>query len=196
MIYASAIPLMAGLLLSGCVMHEAKPDSNAKSSIISGYLNENGAQTSGVSSPCQNGNCASASVMPDPESTKTAYEKERDRKLASIVKTSPTPMRVPDTVLRVLVLPYVDDSGALTAQNYKFAKVDDGKWILGEYLVKEGSAVKMLTPLTVNTISDEQRVQQKQPQGQQAQPQPQQIQQQAMMNPMMQNAMNSQKGDE
>jgi hypothetical protein len=152
--YLGITPLIIGLILNGCSSREAKPEMGVKSSIISGYLTENGAKIKGSSIPCDQGVNCGYTESADPENAKTGYEKERDRMLAKIVKTSPTPMRVPDTVLRVLVLPYVDDSGTLTAQNYKFTKVDDGKWILGEYLVKEGSAIKMLTPLTNDILSE------------------------------------------
>ncbi|MFA6396635.1 MAG: TraV family lipoprotein [Sulfurimonas sp.] len=150
--YLGITPLLVGLIFGGCSSHDVKPEAGVKSSIIADYLSENGANVKGSALPCGNGKC-SESI--DPENTKTGYEKERDRMLAKIVKTSPTPMRVPDTVLRVLLLPYEDDSGALTTQNYKFVKADDGKWILGEYLNKEGSAVRMLTPLTKKTLAEE-----------------------------------------
>lgn len=140
-----------GLTISGCAGLEPKPEAQVNSSIISSYLNENGQSVGG--NKCANGNCFGG--VETMTNSKSIYKQEREKLLTKIVKTPPTPMRVPDTVLRVLVLPYVDDSGALTAQNYKFVKVDDGKWILGEYLVKEGSAVRMLTPLTTNTIGDE-----------------------------------------
>lgn len=177
----TTVPMMTGILFSGCVMHEVKPEKGVESSVISGYLQENGIETNAQNTPCETGNCVQAALH-DPESGKSNYERERDRKLASIVKTSPTPMRVPDTVLRVLINPYVDDSGTLTVPGYKFTRVDDGKWILGEYLVKEGSAVKMLTPLTVNTInSSEQTTPKQSAQAQQS------AVQQGMINPMMQN---------
>jgi len=84
---------------------------------------------------------------------KSDYEKERDKMLSKIVKTPPIPMRIQDTVLRVLILPYVDDAGVLTAQSYKFTKVDDGKWIMGEYLLNGNDEIGVLTPLSSKIIS-------------------------------------------
>lgn len=147
--------LLLGMMISGCSTAEPKPNKNVKSSIISGYLSENGHTTAGERESnleCLTGDCPDNTTS---ISGKTNYEKERDHLLTKIVKTPPVPMRVPDTVLRVLVLPYVDDSGALTAQSYKFVKVDDGKWILGEYLAKEGGGIHMLTPLKADLITEE-----------------------------------------
>lgn len=84
---------------------------------------------------------------------KSDYEKERDKMLSKIVKTPPIPMRIQDTILRVLILPYVDDAGVLTAQSYKFTKVDDGKWIMGEYLLNGNDEIGVLTPLSSKIIS-------------------------------------------
>lgn len=83
-----------------------------------------------------------------------SYEAERSALMTKLVKTPPTPMRAPDTILRVLVLPYVNDKGVLTTQSYKFVKVDDGKWILGEYLTNEGGQIGELTPLSGNIKDD------------------------------------------
>lgn len=172
--------LLLGILINGCSNAEPKPTKNVKSSIISGYLTENGHPTSSGADgnlECVTGDCPDGITSIN---GKTSYEKERDHLLTKIVKTPPVPMRVPDTVLRVLVLPYVDDSGALTAQNYKFVKVDDGKWILGEYLAKEGGGIRMLTPLNSDLITEE-KIQSSEPNTQQNAP----VQQNPMYQPNM-----------
>lgn len=134
------------LLLNGCVAKtpEAKNEEKVNSQIIAKYLDEKGERVE-----------TSSDKLDSILTGKSNYEKERDKLLAKIVKTPPIPMRVPDTVLRVLLLPYVDDTGTLTAQNYKFVTVNDGKWILGEYLIKEGSTVNMLTPLSEKIIAEQ-----------------------------------------
>lgn len=149
--------LLVMIMVSGCSTAKPYPHKDIKSSIISGYLSENGHTTAGEkenNSGCLAGDCNDNAI---PSMNKTNYEKERDHLLTKIVKTPPVPMRAPDTILRVLVLPYVDDFGALTAHSYKFVKVDDGKWILGEHLAKEGDGIRMLTPLKSDLITEENR---------------------------------------
>ena len=76
---------------------------------------------------------------------KSLLDIEREKKLAQVMSISPTPMKAPDTILRVLIWPYVDSKGRLYTAHYAFLKVDEGRWILGNYLVKpleEGERVK------------------------------------------------------
>lgn len=65
---------------------------------------------------------------------KKAVETEKDNKLAAIINRPVTPLRTPDTILRVLLLPYTDINNVLHSWKYSFVKVDDGKWILSDYL--------------------------------------------------------------
>lgn len=46
-------------------------------------------------------------------------------------------------------MPYVDEESNLQTENFHFVKVDEGRWILGEYLNGQdrSSAPKTLTPL-------------------------------------------------
>jgi len=85
------------------------------------------------------------------------YEKEIKRTYTRLLKEPPVPLKVPDTVVRVLILPYVDESGSLNSAKYVFFKVEEGKWILGDYLIKEGKSVKVLTPLKKEEREDEGR---------------------------------------
>jgi len=75
------------------------------------------------------------------------YEKEVKDAVVKLLRTPPAPVKTPDKVLRVLILPWVDENGNLNTQKYIFVKVEEGKWILGDYLGKEGEGVKTVTPL-------------------------------------------------
>ena len=75
------------------------------------------------------------------------YEKEKKKTTLELLRTPPAPLKLPDRVLRVLVLPWVDERGDLHAQQYVFVVVEDGEWIIGDYLVEKGRRVKVLTPL-------------------------------------------------
>jgi hypothetical protein len=75
------------------------------------------------------------------------YQREVMEKLMKMVREEPTPLALPPTVLRVFVLPYVDDQGRLITQHYMYLKVDEGKWILGDYLLKKGQPPREFTPL-------------------------------------------------
>ncbi|WP_323595855.1 TraV family lipoprotein [Aliarcobacter butzleri] len=76
------------------------------------------------------------------------YEKERKEFLVETMYSSKIPVKTPDKILRVLVMPYVDEDMNLQTENFHFIKVDDGRWILGEYLNgQDKSNPKSLTPL-------------------------------------------------
>ena len=75
------------------------------------------------------------------------YQKEVQERLFELARTIPTPLRVPDNIIRVFVLPYVDEKGNLVSQKYIFFRAEEGKWILGDYLLKKGEHLKELKPL-------------------------------------------------
>lgn len=75
------------------------------------------------------------------------YQKEVQKRLFELARTIPTPLRVPDNIIRVFVLPYVDEKGNLVSQKYIFFRAEEGKWILGDYLLKKGEPLKELKPL-------------------------------------------------
>lgn len=91
----------------------------------------------------------------------TKYEEEKLKRTLSTLKESPMPLRLPDTILRVMFLPYVDSKNVLRNSFYAFLKVEDGKWVLGEYLTthsnKSGKA-RVFTPLInpSNSTNEEQ----------------------------------------
>lgn len=83
---------------------------------------------------------------------KTSYEQQYDDRMASIISRPVSPVRTPDTVLRVLILPYSDDTGTLNSWKYTFIKAEDGRWIMGDYLIKKDTVdAKILTPLEVES---------------------------------------------
>ncbi|HHJ63325.1 MAG TPA: hypothetical protein ENJ61_00295 [Aquifex aeolicus] len=75
------------------------------------------------------------------------YEKEVKKAIVSLLREPPAPVKAPDTVLRVLILPYVSQDGALNTAKYVFLRVEEGRWILGDYLIGGKEGVKLLTPL-------------------------------------------------
>lgn len=88
----------------------------------------------------------------------TKYEEERLKKTLSTLKESPTPLRLPDTILRVMFLPYVDSKNVLRNSFYAFLKVEDGKWVVGEYLTSPTKSAKtrVLSPLLSPSLSPQQ----------------------------------------
>ena len=78
--------------------------------------------------------CQNASVPESSCSEKSLYEIEKEKKTLDVLKETPTPLRTPDTIIRVLMLPYTDSNNVLHSYYYTFLKVEDGSWILGDYL--------------------------------------------------------------
>lgn len=95
----------------------------------------------------------------------TKYEEEKLKKTLSTLKESPMPLRLPDTILRVMFLPYVDSKNVLRNSYYAFLKVEDGKWVLGEYLTSPNTrkSIKarvfspLEAPLPAGSIKDEKK---------------------------------------
>lgn len=88
----------------------------------------------------------------DIERKKRAVEMEKDNKLSNIINRPVTPLRTPDTILRVLILPYEDDNGVLNGWKYSYIKVDNGKWVMADYLSGSIPSSKMtLTPLSAES---------------------------------------------
>ena len=85
-------------------------------------------------------------------SIETVYE-EQAEKISKLLENEPTPLKMPDTIVRVLFLPYVDQDRVLHAQSYKFLKIDEGKWVLGEYMLKPGESIREVTPLDKKAVN-------------------------------------------
>lgn len=82
------------------------------------------------------------------ELKKRAVDMERDNKLSNIINKPVTPLMTPPTILRVLVLPYETSDGILNSWKYSYVKVEEGKWVLSDYLDGSFKSDKrVLTPL-------------------------------------------------
>lgn len=82
------------------------------------------------------------------EKTESLYEKERKDFLSKTMYAPKIPVKTPDKIIRVLTMPYVDEDNNLQTENYHFVKVDEGRWVLGEYLNgQDRTQNKTLTPL-------------------------------------------------
>ena len=92
--------------------------------------------------------CREIYIKPVPVVKESLYEKERKETVLKLLRTPPSPVRTPDTVLKVYVLPYTDSEGNFHAGGYMFVVVEDGEWILSEGR-REERARKVLTPLEV-----------------------------------------------
>ncbi len=83
---------------------------------------------------------ASAPDRPDrvknggPVQDKEVYKRGLFRKLAGLIKEPSTPLVVPPTVMRGLVLTYIGDENELYSYQYVYFFVDDPSWIFGDYL--------------------------------------------------------------
>ena len=82
---------------------------------------------------------------PERTAREDLYEKEKKKLVLELIKAPPVPLKIPDKVLRILVLPWVDEKGDLHAQQYIFVVVEDGEWMIGSS-AKENE-VRVLTPL-------------------------------------------------
>jgi conjugal transfer pilus assembly protein TraV len=65
------------------------------------------------------------------------YQEAVYDRLTGLLKKPATPMVDPPKVMRVLILPYEDDSNVLYMPRFTYLKVEDSRWVVGDYLVKE-----------------------------------------------------------
>lgn len=65
------------------------------------------------------------------------YTDAKFEKMAKLLKSPATPIVVPPTVMRVLIMPYQGDEEELLMPRYVYVMVDKPKWIVGDYLMKE-----------------------------------------------------------
>jgi hypothetical protein len=78
-------------------------------------------------------------------------EAERQQRMISVLKKPPIPMKMPDKILRVLFLPYVDQNNVLNNYKYSFMKVEEGKWVIGDYLMEPARADRVIINPIENT---------------------------------------------
>lgn len=80
---------------------------------------------------------------------KRVFYSEEERKLyESVIHSAPVPVRLPETIVRVLILPYTDEKGVLHSYKYMFVKLEDGKWIFTNKQVDAKEGDKIFKPLT------------------------------------------------
>jgi len=82
----------------------------------------------------------------------TKQDRDDIKKIELTQKTTPSqpiPLKGADKIVRVLILPYVDSDNVLRSQSFSFAKIDEGKWVIGSYLLQRESSDfgRTLTPL-------------------------------------------------
>ncbi|WP_457641312.1 TraV family lipoprotein [Persephonella sp.] len=77
----------------------------------------------------------------------TPYKEEKIKKETALLKEPITPVKTPDVVLRILLLPYVDEDNSFHSGEYLFVKVEEGKWILGNYIKTGKEVTKEFNPL-------------------------------------------------
>lgn len=65
------------------------------------------------------------------------YNRTRLKTLSEILSSPPVPLRYPPKIVRIYILPYVDSRGNLVMGHYRYFTVDEGKWILGDYLIED-----------------------------------------------------------
>jgi hypothetical protein len=87
-------------------------------------------------------------------SIKQVYKEQAD-KISKLLEEEPYPLKMPDTIVRIMFMPYVDEDKVLHAQSYKFLKLDEGKWVIGEYLLKPGEAIREVTPLEQKQLNNQ-----------------------------------------
>jgi hypothetical protein len=83
-----------------------------------------------------------------PPTAPSPAEVEKETLLLKTLKNPPVPLKGQNKIVRVMFLPYVDQNGILHTQQYAFIQVDEGKWIMGDYLLaatKKGR--RLLKPL-------------------------------------------------
>lgn len=89
----------------------------------------------------------------DMERQKSAVQIEKDNRMRGLIQKPVVPLRTPDTILRVLILPYEDDNGVLNSWKYSYIKVEDGKWVIADYLNSSlASSTQTFTPLNAKNI--------------------------------------------
>ncbi len=66
----------------------------------------------------------------------SALEIERQQKMLQLLRKPVIPLKSNDKIVRILMLPYVDEHNVLHNYKYMYVKVEEGKWIVGDYLIE------------------------------------------------------------
>ncbi len=88
-----------------------------------------------------------------PQQEMPSVDIERQQRMISVLKKPPVPLKTPDKILRVLFLPYVDQNNILNNYKYSFMKVEEGKWVIGDYLLEPARADRAI----INPIENVQK---------------------------------------
>ena len=67
----------------------------------------------------------------------TTWQREMQLKIEGLLKEPATPIVVPPTVMRILMLPYKGTDNELYMLRFVYLFVDDPKWVVGDYLIKD-----------------------------------------------------------
>lgn len=65
------------------------------------------------------------------------WQREMQQKIEGLLKEPTTPIVVPPTVMRILMLPYKGADNELYMMRFVYMFVDDPKWVVGDYLLKD-----------------------------------------------------------
>lgn len=82
------------------------------------------------------------------------YTQEQLQLTRDLIKTPPTPIKTPNTILTLLFYPH-DDDGTLIGHFYAFMEINDGKWVVGNYLNKQKDGERIITPLSLAIKQDQ-----------------------------------------
>lgn len=88
------------------------------------------------------------------EQEKSIYQKDIEEKIKGLVSEPITPIRTPELIGRILFLPYVSKNGELVSNHYVYFKIDDGRWILGDYIVDNPIEKKKLGREVANPLGE------------------------------------------
>ena len=77
---------------------------------------------------------------------KTLYDKAKTKAELSLLKQTPSPIRIQPVIAKVLILPYTDSDDVLHSCQYVFLKLTKGRWLLGSYLY-ERNIPRLIQPL-------------------------------------------------
>jgi conjugal transfer pilus assembly protein TraV len=71
------------------------------------------------------------------DNNQEAYQNAVYSRLIGLLENPETPMVDPPRIMRVLILPYKDDGDVLYMPRYTYLKVEESRWVIGDYLVND-----------------------------------------------------------
>jgi len=146
------ILLLIALLFSGCGVFSPynskfqceSPDKGKCVSVQKAYAESLGKdepqrkQQKKKAKSAKDGKEKESSETNDGQPTATdSYRESLQREMARLIDAPVTPLMLPPKVMRILVLPYPDKS-VLYMPRYIYIMTDKPRWVIGDYLLKEG----------------------------------------------------------